>query len=44
MACKAEFETAMPSAPSASALAKSAGVRKPPVVIKVTPLALLLSR
>ena len=36
MAWRAEFDTAIPSAPRASALTKSAGVRSPPVMIRVT--------
>ena len=36
IACIAAFATAMPSAPSARALTKSAGVRSPPVTIRVT--------
>lgn len=42
MACIAELETAMASAPSANAFAKSAGVLKPPVMMSET-LPLLLS-
>ncbi|MDQ6963039.1 MAG: hypothetical protein Q9M28_11040 [Mariprofundaceae bacterium] len=36
--CKAEFATEIPSAPSAIALMKSSGMRKPPVMIKVISL------
>ena len=44
MACNAALPSATPSAPSAIALAKSAGVRKPPVAIKVTSPRAFLSR
>ena len=44
-ACIAELDTAMPSAPRASAFAKSTGTRSPPVMISVTrPLAPCSSR
>jgi len=36
IACIAEFDRAIPSAPSARAFAKSDGVLNPPVIIKVT--------
>ena len=39
IACKAEFATAIPSAPSASAFTKSDSVRRPPVMMSVTPSA-----
>ena len=38
MACMAELERAIASAPKASAFAKSAGILNPPVMINVTSL------
>ena len=38
IACMAALDTAMPSAPRAIALAKSAGVRRPPMMMSVTSL------
>ena len=44
MACNAELETAMASAPNIIAFAKSSGTLKPPVITKVTSRAPTLSK
>ena len=44
IACIAEFERAIASAPRAMALTKSSGTRNPPVIINVTSLPTVLSR